>query len=769
MQAVPTVLRVALGRRRPMVDGVMILPGLNAPVTVRRDRYGIAYIDAQDEAGAWFGLGFCQAQERAFQLELRLRTIRGTLSQVIGEETLGIDRLSRRIGFVEASRRQWSALDADVKAQIEAFVRGINAGLATSNSAPEFALLRAKPTPWTVEDVLGMGKLISFLLIGNWDVELTRLKILLLDGADALRDLDPTPYPPGHVVVASLKSESVESIDHLGADIEAFMAFAGGGGGSNAWAVAGSKTRSGLPILANDPHLEGVLPPHWYLTHIATPEWSVAGASMIGAPAIAAGHNGFAAWGLTAGLADTVDLFLEDVSPDGRSARRGEGYEQCEVRREIIEVKGKAPAIEDVLVTPRGPVISPALDGELPALSLRAVWLDPLPARGFLRVHKARSFEAFRREFERWPLFSQNVVYADTTSVGWQLVGQVPVRNKGFGTLPLPAADVETGWQEEMVPFDAMPFAVNPPSGFVVTANNRPGEAKDGVFLGLDWLDGYRAGRAAEVLAGNDAWDVAATQALQMDVESLTWREIRDIVLALAPEGAGGDLSLALGLLRGWDGCVSANSVAATVFERFVREMSRRIAEARAPKSAAWAMGRGFDNLLNGTTFAAGRQSRVLRRLVEQPEGWFGAGWPAEMRDALVRVIADLRAAQGANPTAWRWGTVRPLILEHPIGRIKALAPVFNRGPFAWGGDGNTVSQASGSHSSVIASLRMVVPIGDWEAARFVLPGGQSGNPFSPHYDDQLPLWKQGSGLPIGWSEEAVRAATVHTLRLEPL
>jgi penicillin amidase len=205
------------------------------------------------------------------------------------------------------------------------------------------------------------------------------------------------------------------------------------------------------------------------------------------------------------------------------------------------------------------------------------------------------------------------------------------------------------------------------------------------------------------------------------------------------------------------------------VFERFVREMSHRIAAARAPKSAAWATGRGFDALLNGTTFAAGRQSRILRRLVEQPAGWFADGWPAEMRQALIRVIAGLRATHGANPTAWRWGSVRPLTLEHPFGRIKALAPVFNRGPFPWGGDGNTVSQASGSHPPVIASLRMVVPVGDWESARFVLPGGQSGNPFSPHYDDQLPLWQSGSGVPIAWSEEAVRAGALHTLRLLPL
>jgi penicillin amidase len=205
------------------------------------------------------------------------------------------------------------------------------------------------------------------------------------------------------------------------------------------------------------------------------------------------------------------------------------------------------------------------------------------------------------------------------------------------------------------------------------------------------------------------------------------------------------------------------------VFERFVREMARRIAVARAPKSVEWALGRGFSDLLGVTTFAAGRQSRVLRRLVEQPEGWFVQGWQADMRDALASVVRTLRSEHGEDPTAWQWGAVRPITVAHPLGVVKQLAPLFNRGPFPWGGDGNTVSQASGRDPAVIASLRVVIPVGDWDNARFVLPGGQSGNPFSPHYDDQLPLWKVGSGIPIAWTDPAIEAATVHTLRLLPL
>jgi penicillin amidase len=763
------LLKRALGARLPTTRGTLILPGLRAPVTVRRDRYGIVYIEAQDDHDAWFGLGFCQAQDRAFQLELRLRTSRGTLSELFGEETLGIDRLSRRVGLDEASRRQFAVLDDEVRAQIEAFVTGVNAGLTAGSRrhAPEFALLRAEPTLWRPEDVLGQGKLLSFLLIGNWDVELSRYKILTTDGPQALRDLDPTPYPAEHPVVVS-GAPAGPALDRLSEDLDSFLAFAGAAGGSNAWVISGAHTASGRPILANDPHLEAALPPHWYLSQIRTPEWSVAGASLVGAPAVGIGHNGFAAWGLTAGLADCVDLFVEEPGDDGHSVRRGDGFESCEVRREVIEVRGRSAVTEEVLVTPRGPIVGPALQGEAGAISMRAAWLDAKPARGFLRTHKARSLEAFRAEFAEWPLLSQNVVYADEGGrIAWQLAGEVPVRRKGWGTLPLPGSDPDTGWEDAGVPFDAMPHAVDPAAGYIVTANNKPAQDDDAApFLGVDWLDGYRAGRIDAALGHRDDWDLESTQRLQRDEVSLPWREIHDIIIGLP--AAEEEARFALRLLEEWDGVVAAGSPGATVYERFVSNMARRIARARAPASAEWALGRGFADLLPVSTFAAGRTSRVLRRLKEQPGGWFDS-WQDEMLSALSDVVRTLREQFGPMPEDWAWGKVRPLTLPHPFGRVKALAPVFNRGPFAWGGDGNTVSQAGGSNPAVIASLRFAVEVDDWEGARFVLPGGQSGNPFSPHYDDMLPLWQRGEGVPIAWTQEAVYDAAVEALRLEPL
>ncbi len=763
------LLERLLGARLPQTRGTLILPGPHAAITVRRDAYGIPYIEAQNDHDAWFALGFCQAQDRAFQLELRLRTQRGTLSELFGEPTLAVDRLSRRIGFVEASRRQLVVLDSEARAQVEAFAAGINAGLTAGAQklAPEFALVRSQPTLWRPEDVLGQGKLLSFLLVGNWDVELSRYKILTTDGPQALRDLDPTPYPEDHPVALNGVAAGA-AIDRLAQDLDAFVAFGGAGGGSNAWAVSGEHTASGKPILANDPHLEASIPPHWYLAQILTPAWAVAGASLVGTPGIASGHNGYAAWGVTAGLADTVDLFIESVAPDGRGVRRGEAVEACQLRREVIAVRGRSSVTEDVLVTPRGPIIGPALRGEVGALSMRAVWLDAKPARGFPRVHTARSFAAFRAEFEQWPLLSQNVVYADEDgAIGWQLVGEVPRRRKGWGMLPLHGSDPETGWFDQGVPFEAMPHGADPAAGYFVTANNKPlQDAIDAPFLGVDWLDGYRAARIDAALGHRDDWDVESTLRLQMDQLSLPWRDIHDIILGLPAEDEAA--RIALQLLVEWDGIVSADSPAAAIFERFLTNMARRIARARAPGAAEWAMGRGFADLAPASTFAAARSSRVLRRIRQQPIGWFDS-WSEELLSALRDVVQNLRREHGADPHDWAWGKVRPLTLPNPLGRVPQLAPVFNRGPFPWGGDSDTVSQAAGSDPSVVASLRFVVEVGDWENARFVLPGGQSGNPFSPHYDDLLPLWQCGEGVPIAWSPETIYDASVEALRLEPL
>ena len=765
------LFRLALGRRLPTVSGEIEVPGARSPVTIRRDRYGIPYIEAASDEDAWYGVGFCQGQDRAFQLEMLLRIARGTVSELAGPAGLGMDRLARRIGFAEGAERQAEILDADIRANIEAFARGINDGvrLGSRRIPHEFTLLRTEPTPYSLVDIVAAAKLQAFVLASNWDIELARYHILMSDGPEALAALDPA-YPADHPVSTPPGAAQGVVADRLSEDLASLREATGYAGGSNNWALAPTKTSTGRPILSNDPHLRPTLPPHWYLAHIRTPEWAAAGATFIGGPAIPAGHNGVAAWGVTAALVDTTDLFLEELGDDGRSVRQGDGFVPCGVRDEVIRVKGADDVIERVVITPRGPIVAEGPDGE--ALSLRAIWLDTRPVRGMLTMHKSRSFEEFRSACADWPLSSLNMVYADASgSIGWQIMGTVPVRKSGWGTVPSPGWVPDAGWEKDPVPHDEIPHASNPTSGIIATANNSPTDGS-GPYLGIDWLDGYRAARAYGALGERDDWDVASTMALHLDVESVPWREMRGAVLA-TPVG-GPDVEEALDLLESWDGRVSVDSPAATVFELFLAEMAGAIARAKAPNSAGWALGRASNAIVPYTLLAARRTGHTSRLIREQPEGWFEEGWPAAMQRALDTAVRRLRDRYGDDRKAWAWGRVRSLMLRHPAGERSILRGIFNRGPFPLGGDGNTISQGAPSLDdptagpAAIPSLRMAIDVGQWESSRFSLPGGQSGNPASPHYDDILPLWLRGEGVPIAWEPDSIRRSAVDKLRLKP-
>ncbi|UCH10867.1 MAG: penicillin acylase family protein [Fidelibacterota bacterium] len=768
------IFRLLLGRRLPLTTGTLEVSGINQPVLIRRDGYGISYIEAKGDEDAWYGLGFCHGQDRAFQLEGLVRVVRGTLAELVGPAALPVDRLSRRIGFCHAAEQQSEALDDGIRQMLEAYAQGVTDGakVGCRQLAHEFALLRTQPTPYCAADVLGVLKLMSFNLASNWDSELARLKILTEDGPEALEALDPA-YPAWLPVTSPPTALAGSTVDRLAEDLAVFRATVGQGGGSNNWAIAPSRTATGRAILANDPHLAPVLPPYWYLAHVRTPDWAVAGASFVGAPTFPAGHNGTAAWGITAGLLDNTDLFIEEIGPDGRSVREGDQFVPCETRLETIHVKGGETVEEEVLVTPRGPIIGPALEGEVGAISLRATWLDPRPVNGLLQIHRARSFEEFRRAFEQWPALPLNMAYADTSgTVGWQLVGEAPQRQKGWGTIPLPGWDPKVGWEDDPIPFDEMPHLADPEIGFVATANNQPTPEGDGPFLGTDWIDGYRLARIVEALEARHDWDLVSVQALQMDQKSLPWRDLRDIVLAVPADTD--EARQALAMMEAWDGVLTAGSPAAAIFEFFVAQMARRIAEAKAPRAAQWALGKGFTPLVPHSMFSARRVGHLVRLVREQPEGWFERPWPQEMADALATVIRTLREQYGNDPNQWAWGRVRPLTLCHSVGERAPLDQVFNLGPFAWGGDASTVSQAATDPADptanpyFIASLLMVVDVGNWDENRFALPGGQSGNPLSPHYDDQLALWQRGEGVSIAWSATKVEQATRSMLRLMP-
>jgi penicillin amidase len=660
--------------------------------------------------------------------------------------------------------------------------------------------------------VLAVLKLQSFLLPSNWDVEIARLRLLRSDGPGAVEALDPL-YPDGHPITTDLAGERGADaprppglLDLLAADLAAVQAVLPRGGGSNNWAIAGSRTASGKPLLASDPHLAPSAPPPWYLAHLRTPDWAAAGASMVGAPGFAIGHNGFAAWGVTAGLIDNTDLFLETFGPDGTTVREADGsFARCERVREVIRVKGQPDVVEDVAITPRGPVVTPLFAGLPPprhhgaisvhpeniagqlnppeatgpngpteAVSLRAVWLDPLPVWGFLGVARARSFDEFRRNFETWPLLPLNIVYADAAgTTGWQLVGQVPKRAGGHGLVPLPADAPGVGWEKDLVPFDDMPALTDPARGFVATANNAPLPAGARPYLGLDYVDGYRAAVITDELGKRTGWDVAACLELQQSVRSLPWEEVRAVVLSLTPDDPAARDALAL--LRDWDGRVSADSPAAAVFELAVAELCTRVARAKAPTGWRAALGEAGLGATGQNLFADRRVAHLVRLIHEQPAGWFARPWAEEIADVLGGVVRGLRREVGPGPAFWGWGHVRQLRLEHPLfGKHRLLGPAFNLGPVPCGGDMNTVSQAGcrplqpTDFTHNMANLRTVFDLADLSRSVYVLCGGQSGNPCSPHHADQFPLWQAGEAVQLAWNQDQVIRETRETLRLLP-
>jgi penicillin amidase len=775
-----------LGKRLPQHSGQSSAP-CRSKVKIRRDRFGVGYVDAENEYDAWFGLGYCHAQDRAGQLETSLRLVRGTLSEVIGREGLEIDRAARLIGVHHAAKAQLPLFDRDLRDQLGAYTDGINAAFATRGApkSHEHALLRCEPSPWKPEDVIGLGLMMCCLLPSNWDVELARLHIFLADGPAAVAALD-ADYRPDLPVTSPPGGVAGPSGPFLGDDLRALREFIGESGGSNAWAVSARKTKAGRPLLANDPHLPATLPNFGYLARVTCPEFRVAGVSIVGVPAFISGHNERAAWGSTSAQLDNTDLFLEELGPDGASAREGDRFVPCELRDERVAVRGEAPQRLRVVTTRRGPIVARRGDPEssifapLPftahgrenALSFAATWLQPRPTRALLSFHRLENFEQFRTFCGSATGCAYSMIYADRETIGWVLASEVPVRKQGHGSLPLPGWLESVGWHAEVKSGRDLPHAENPEAGYVSCANNKPvADAECPVFLGHDFLDGYRQKRIGAELARKDDWTPAAMAELQLDVLTLTWSEVKAPMLSL--ETSDPAARRALALLAEWDGRLAADSVAATVYELFLAEVCERAARVKAPNSSRFVVGEGVMKLIPGTTLNARRASFVTRLVRDQPPGYFAA-WPAELAAALGAVVRRLERDFGPDTRRWTWGTLRPLPLEHRFGGKKPLDRVFNPPKLPGYGDGTTVNQAGFEywkplrHSTVTSHLRTVMEVGNWSASRFVLLGGQAGNPLSKNYDDMIPLWQRGEGVPIHWEEAALRAHTSNELCLSP-
>ena len=773
MRLTRAILGLVLGKRLPIIKGEIEVQGISHPVLVRRDNYGIPYIKADSEADAFYALGFCQGQDRAFQIERLVRTARGTLSEIFGPLTLTVDQLTARVGLYRHAVGQYQLLDESDRGLLEAFAAGVNAGLGLGcrGRAPEFRLLGVSPSEIEAADPLGILNFVA-LALSPWSYKINRLMVLRESGLEALGALDGA-YPEWIPAAIPVGQPSGPGGKKIPRDLQRIANGLGWGtsGGSNSWAVNASRSATGRPLLANDPHLSPTIPSHWYLACLETPDYKLQGGALAGTPFFSLGHNQHAAWGVTGGSADNTDLFLEELDEGGLEVRDGKEFTPLKIKPHTIQVKGQEPFEDQILCTPRGPIISDVLEDVDLTLSLRAPWMEPHPIPGLFEIYRVRSFSEFKTCWSRWYQAAMNMVYADTAdTIGWQLIGDFPIR-KYAPTIPVPGWDPDFRWQGERIPIEDLPSCENPDLGLIATANSKPNTEKE-PYLGYDFADGYRLARIVEVLSQRQYWELAGMAALQEDTLTVPWREMREIVLGIPVEDQ--ETLEALALLAVWDGRVTPDSPAASLYEYLLAELIRGLIEYHAPESEEWALGKSIHPLLYAS-LGKRQVSHLSRILREGSADLFPNSQEEFLSQALSNASRKLKGEFGENPDDWAWGKIRPLTLEHPFGGQRLIGKVFNRGPFPWGGDSQTISQAQRSlkiptyNPTGIANLRMVLDVGNWENNRFVLAGGQSGNPFSRHYDDQLPLWQRGEGITLAWGEAAIMEAAVATLRLKPL
>ncbi len=822
-----------LGVRRsfPEVEGRVSMPGLATPVEVRRDEYGIPQIYGDTAEDLFRAQGYVHAQDRFYEMDFRRHVTSGRLSEWFGESQLKTDIFLRTLGWRRVAELEFPKLLPTTRAYLTAYAEGVNTYLGERSGGQlsvEYTAGMlgppAKPEPWTPVDSLAWLKAMAWDLRGNMENEIDRVIAATKVSTDRVATLYPgypfkdhapivtTPVSMAPPVLqpqqspgrAALPPGAVEALESLRSVVGGLPAQLGAGDragfGSNSWVVSGSRTTTGKPLLANDPHLAPAMPSIWYQMGLhcrkkaATCPFDVAGFTFSGVPGVMIGHNDRVAWGFTNLDPDVTDLFVERLNGD--SYLYDDRWFPLASRTEEVRVKGRdEPVRITVRATRHGPLVSDA-DAELrrvsqvspasgqdpmadvtPALALR--WTALIPGRtadAIFLLNQARNFAEFRKAAEAFEVPSQNLIYADIDGhIGYQAPGKIPVRRGGDGGWPMPgwtSAYAWIGW----VPFDRMPYVLDPPKGYIVTANQAVIESSFPYKLADTWSYGYRSDRISDVLdsltkAGGKVSPDAMAQ-LQLDTSNglapiLVPYLLRVRVSAFAAEGQT--------LLRGWDFSQPADSAAAAYFNAVWKNLLAVTFHDELPEST-WPGGRD-------------RWFEVVRGMLSDPDNpWWddvSTRGVREDRDAmLARAMKDARdeltMVMAKSPERWRWGKLHQLSLTNQTFGSSGVAPLealFNRGPYELSGGNDAVLATGwaaneeglpGYEVSAVPSMRMVVDLANLDQSRWINLTGASGHPFSPNYNDQAPLWVAGRTIQWPFTEKAIRETAHSTLTLAP-
>ena len=764
----------------PVRDGELALAGLQAPVEVRYDERGVPHIQAQNEADMYRALGFVHAQDRLFQMEMLRRLARGELAEVLGPKLVATDRLFRSLDIRQHADQYVRGLDRNspaVKA-LQAYLDGINQYQDSRPAPVEFDLLGIHKRPFTLEDTVSVAGYMAYSFAAAFRTEpvLTHVRDHL--GADYLRvfDLD---WHPGGALAQRLGNADWQALNGLARLCQQALVEAGlpQFEGSNAWAVSGSRTASGKPLLAGDPHIRFAVPAVWYEAQLSYPGFELYGHHQALNPYASLGHNHQFAWSLTMFQNDDLDLIAEKVNPDNTEQVSVNGqWVDLQSRQETIKVKGEADVTITLRRSPHGPIVNDAL-GNTPGQTPIAMWWAFLETENpildaFYQLNRADSLDKARAAAAKIHAPGLNVMYANASGdIGWWAAGKLPQRPAGVNPSFILDGSSHEADKPGFLPFSANPHEENPARGYIVSANFQP-DSPTGVAIPGYYNLADRGARLNQRLAQADVkWDTANSQALQLDDGTGYGPRLLAPILADLRAAAANDEERSLvEQLAAWDGGHPLDSTAATLFNQLTYELANQAMRDELGDDF-------FDSLLS---------TRVLDVALPRLTADAGSPWwdqrgseAVESRADTVRAawqasIAHLRQTFGNDSSQWQWGKGHTLTHPHPLGAQKPLDRLFNVGPFAAPGGHelpNNLSHRVGPAPwSVVygPSTRRLIDLADAGKGLGINPVGQSGVPFDSHYDDQAEAYIHGQYVPMHLDAEDVRTNTRSTLILQP-
>ncbi|MDH5506854.1 MAG: penicillin acylase family protein [Anaerolineae bacterium] len=804
----------------PTVDGTLQLLGLDAPVDVYRDSMGIPHIYAETEHDLFFAQGYIEAQDRFWQMDFQRHASSGRLSELLGSSTIETDIFLLTLGWERVARQELENLDERSLASLQDYADGVNAflqGREGSQLSLEYVFINLlnsgyEPEPWQPLHTLTWAKAMAWDLKGNISEEITRSILLNTLTPEQVAELYPD-YPTDRpYIVNNLSPFSLSTGDvlvenpNMDAEITAGLvavnrqfalldALLGGGTddgiGSNSWAVSGELTASGLPLLANDPHLNHAIPHVWYQVglHCAPkgPDCSmdVSGFSFAGTPGVVIGHNDRIAWGFTNVGPDVMDLYIEKINPENPNQYEVNGkWVDMELVTETIDVAGGDTVTVTARLTRHGPIISESYGAledftdksgmELPehyAISLRWTALEPSNTfRAIWNFNRAQNWNEFRQAAREFAVPAQNLLYADVDgNIGYQMPGNIPLRaGNSDGRYPVPGWTDEHEWRY-YIPFNQLPYAYNPPEGYIVTANNAVVGPQYGYHIADTWAYGYRAQRIVDMIQqAPGPIDIAYFQTMQGDNKNLSAELLLPILMDIDLESKFLDNQRAI--LNGWDYQQHMDSGQAALYEIFWSHLLAATFRDDLPE----------DYWPNGGS----RWFTVIRNLVDDPEN---AWWDdkntdgIETRDdifylAFAAAVGDVEDMLGKDPARWTWGELHQIYFEHAVmSNFPLINKTFEQGPFPVSGGSSIVNntnwKASNNHfwvSGSSPSFRMIVDLSNLQNSLVIHPTGQSGHAGHPHYIDMVDLWRNVQYIPMLWERSAIEGDAEGHLHLVP-